>query len=86
MYEKTITIKNKIGLHARPASKFVDAAKKYESKIRVVKDEITVDAKSIVMLLSLGAKQGDQITIRAEGEDETKAVNDLVEFILNLEE
>ncbi len=82
MAEMTFTIKNKTGLHARPAASFVKKANTYKSEITVVKDDHYVDAKSIIALLSLGAGKGDNIKIIAEGEDAQKALDELA-ILLN---
>lgn len=85
MYSKITTVKNPTGLHARPAAELVAAAKKFKSsiKIRTISDEnkVPVNAKSIIMLLSLGAGQGSQVEILAEGEDEKEAVDSLIKLI-----
>lgn len=83
MEQKTITLHNGLGLHARPASLFVQTANRFPADIRVEKDGREVSAKGILGLLSLGAKQGSTITIKAVGEQEAEAVTalaDLVEF------
>jgi phosphocarrier protein HPr len=83
MYQKTIVIKNRTGLHARPASEFIACAKKFASKITIGRavDQEKVNAKSIVLLLSLGLGQGESVEISAIGEDENTAVNTLVALI-----
>jgi len=74
------------GLHARPAAKFVKTAKGYSSDIVVVKDGTEANAKSSLRLMTLGAKHGDKITIRADGEDEEAAVDALAALISQEEE
>lgn len=84
MYEMRATIINPSGLHARPASDFVRTAGKYKSKIKIARADRTdrvVNAKSMVMLLSLSAAQGASVFISAEGDDEQEAVTALVELI-----
>ena len=81
MIEKLVTVQNEVGLHARPAAKFVQAANSYKSKVMVMKAGKKVDAKSIISLLSIEILKGTEITILAVGEDEEKAVNDLVELV-----
>ena len=83
MYEKTTTIVNKTGLHARPASVFVAATKKYSSKITIknVKTGKSADAKSILMLLTLALSKDSEVCLSAGGEDEVKAVDELVALI-----
>lgn len=78
MVEQVVTIQNVTGLHARPASAFVQAAGKFASKIRLATATKEVDAKSILAVLGLGAKQGATLTIRAEGPDEADALTRLV--------
>lgn len=81
--EATVTLMNKVGLHARPASLFVRTAKKFKSKIRVIKNSKNADAKNILSVLSLGAEKGDEIRLIAEGEDAEEAIRTLVELINN---
>ena len=83
MQEVTLTIRNKVGLHARPAALFVRTAGKFKSKVSAVKDGREVNAKSILSVLTLGAEQGAVVTIRAEGEDEVEAVEALQELVEN---
>lgn len=86
MVEKTVSIKNKTGLHARPAARFVERAKKFNSKISVVKSGRRVDAKSILNILGLGAGKGSTIKIVAVGDDEQLAIKQLIELINSFEE
>lgn len=81
--EAKVTLLNKVGLHARPASIFVQTAKKFKSEIRVEKDGKEVDAKSILGVLSLGAECGNIITIKVNGEDAEEALKTLVELVNN---
>jgi phosphotransferase system HPr (HPr) family protein len=82
MYKKTVTISNKSGLHARPASLFVEHAKNFSSEVFVAKPgSIQVNAKSILGILSLGVNKGSTIEISAQGPDAEEAVNELVKFI-----
>lgn len=85
MKEKEVTIVPEEGLHARPAAEFVKAAKGYNSDIKVIKDGKEANAKSSLNLMSLGAKKGDNLTIRAEGEDEEAAAEALADLITNAE-
>lgn len=78
MKQATVTIKNKVGLHARPAAIFVQAALKHKCNISVEIDGKKADAKSILQVLSLGVKSGQAVTITADGEGEDKAIEDLV--------
>ena len=79
--EKTLKIENKTGLHARPASMFVQAANKFQSKIKISAKGKTVDAKSILMIMSLGLTQGTELTISAEGPDAADALAALTKLI-----
>ncbi|MBE5780360.1 MAG: HPr family phosphocarrier protein [Clostridiales bacterium] len=86
MVEKLFVVKNETGLHARPASLFVQKAAKYKSTIKVQKDGKVANAKSIISVLSLGASFGSEITIIADGPDAEDAVAGLVELLDSLEE
>lgn len=81
--ETAVKLLNKVGLHARPASLFVQTARKFKSQIRVRKDGREADAKSILGVLSLGAECGHVITIIAEGPDAEEAINTLVSLVKN---
>ena len=78
---KTVVIQNPQGLHARPASLFVNLAQRFHATIEVVKEENIVDGKSILSILTLAATMGTKLTIRAEGEDAQSALDALVELI-----
>lgn len=81
MTEKTTTIKNKTGIHARPASVFVQTAAKFKSKVQIAAKGKKVDAKSILMIMSMGLSNGTEITISADGADEADAVKTLVDLV-----
>ena len=81
MAERETTVGPKEGLHARPAAEFVQKAKGFSSAIVVEKDGREANAKSPLKLMTLAAKHGDKITIRAEGDDAQEAVDSLVEQI-----
>jgi len=81
--ETTAKLLNKVGLHARPAALFVQTSKKFRCNIQVEKDGMTVDAKSILSVLSLGAEYGSTVKIRASGEDAQDAVSELSSLIQN---
>ncbi len=81
MTEATTTIENKTGIHARPASVFVQTATKFKSKVQIKAKGKTVDAKSILMIMSMGLVKGTEITICADGPDEAEAVNALKELV-----
>lgn len=79
--QQTVEITNKTGLHARPAAQFVQKAGQFDSKINIVFEEKEVNAKSIMGVMSLGVGKGNQILIKAEGDDESEAIQELVDFI-----
>jgi phosphocarrier protein len=81
MKSRTYTIQNSIGLHARPAALFVKQATEFDAKIKVLKDNKEADAKSIISIMALGAKKGSDIMITAEGPDDEKAVDALVNLL-----
>ena len=81
MPEVNITVQHPSGLHARPASVFVKTASQFKSDVRVTFGEKDVNAKSILSVLTLGANQGANITIKAEGEDSDQALKALTELI-----
>ena len=81
MYMKDVTVKNQIGLHARPATFFIQKANEFKSSIWVERDERRVNAKSLLGVLSLGIVGGTDIRIIADGNDEQAAVDTLVGLI-----
>lgn len=81
MYSRDAVVKNEHGLHARPAAIFVRTANMFQSKITLTKGGKTVNAKSILEVLSLGASVGTEVSVAAEGVDEQKAVDTLVELV-----
>lgn len=83
MYEQKVTLTNEIGLHARPASIFIRTAVQFPCDITVEKDGRSYNAKSIMSVLSMSASGGDELTLRASGDEEEAAVNSLVDVIEN---
>ncbi len=81
MISRGLTISNSVGLHARPATFFVQKANSYKSSIWVEKEDCRVNAKSLLGVLSLGISQGSAITIIADGADEADAIAGLVDLI-----
>jgi phosphocarrier protein HPr len=81
--EKTVTIVNRLGLHARAAAKLVTLAAKYQSEVRVRKDGREVSGKSIMGVMMLAAAQGSYITLVAEGPDAAEALDALAALIAN---
>ncbi len=77
MIERTVTIGSKQGLHARPAAVFVQSAKDFQSQIKLSKNDKIVNGKSILSILALGAEQGDQVILQADGNDAEPAVSKL---------
>jgi phosphocarrier protein len=78
---REITIQNKQGLHARPAEQFVRLASQFESKIQLVRDGRRVEARNMIDLLTLGATQGTQLTLEADGPDAQAAVDALANLV-----
>lgn len=81
MEKETIILDNDEGLHARPAAKFVQKANKYDSEIEIEFCGSRVNGKSIIGIMSLGVYSGENITVIANGTDEKKAVEDLINFL-----
>lgn len=81
MVEKEVTIKNRLGLHARAAVKFVNLANRFVSAVKIEKDGNEIDGKSILGILTLAATQGSRIILRIFGKDEEEAVRALVTLI-----
>ncbi len=81
MYLKDVTVENQVGLHARPATFFIQKANEFKASIWVEKDERRVNAKSLLGVLSLGIVGGTPIRIIADGVDEENAVDSLVKLI-----
>lgn len=81
MYVKDVMVQNQVGLHARPATFFIQKANEYKSSIWVEKEERRVNAKSLLGVLSLGIMGGTAIRIIAGGSDEAEAVEGLVRLV-----
>ena len=81
--EKTLTLVNKVGLHARPASMFVQTAARFESTITVASNGRVANAKRMLSVLQLGAEHGASLTITAEGDDAAVAVEALTGLVEN---
>lgn len=75
------TIKDAMGIHARPAGLLVKEVAKYESKVSLTKDGKTVDAARLMAVMSLGVKQGQTITVTVEGADEDAAADGIQKFL-----
>ncbi|MBO7310252.1 MAG: HPr family phosphocarrier protein [Clostridia bacterium] len=81
MTKRNVTITNNIGLHARPATFFIQKANSYKSLIWIEKEDRKINAKSLLGVLSLGIAKGMTVTLIAEGQDEANAVDGLCELI-----
>ncbi len=81
MFVKDVTVENQVGLHARPATFFIQKANEFNSSIWVEKEERRVNAKSLLGVLSLGIMGGTSIRIIADGSDEEEAVEGLVALV-----
>jgi len=83
MIDKTVAIRNKLGLHARAAVKFVNLANRFGASVKIVKDHDEIDGKSILGILTLAATQGTSLRLLISGKDEEAAMSALVELIGN---
>ncbi len=81
MFVKEVMVKNQVGLHARPATFFIQKANDFKSSIWIEKEERRVNAKSLLGILSLGIVGGTTIKVIADGSDEQLAVDALVELV-----
>ena len=81
MISRNVTVKNSVGLHARPATFFIQKANSFKCSIWVEKEDCRVNAKSLLGVLSLGISNGSEITIIADGQDEQIAAEALVALI-----
>ena len=86
LIKKKLTVKNKQGLHARPAALFVQVANKFDSRITIRRDAEEVNGKSIMGILMLGAEKGSTIIIEADGQDAHLAISELEKIITAEEE
>jgi len=78
---KKLIVRNKQGLHARPAALFVQVANRFEANITVSRDEEKVNGKSIMGILMLGAEQGSEIILEADGKDAEDALKELEQVV-----
>lgn len=86
METKLVKINNRVGLHARPAASFVKLARNFESEIILKKDSKEANGKSIIGIMALGAQSGDEIEVCATGDDAKDAIEQLAEFLENLDD
>jgi phosphocarrier protein HPr len=78
MIEREVTIKNRTGLHTRPAAALVKAAAKYKSEFYIYKDGMEINGKSIIGVMTLAAEQGSKLLLRFDGSDENEAAEEVV--------
>ena len=83
MVERTVTIVNRQGLHARPAAEIVKLTSKFEAEVTLVRDDLEVNGKSIMGVMMLAAEQGASLQLRAEGPDAEQALDALSTLIAN---
>lgn len=81
MTEQSVRIVNPLGLHARPAAEFVKLASKFASEVRLKRDDVTVNGKSIMGVMTLAAELGSTLVIQAEGQDAEEAVRALTALV-----
>lgn len=86
MRSQKIILKNKIGLHARPAAIFVKKARNYDSEIIIKKGFQEANGKSIISIMALGAMKGDELVMLTKGSDEDKAIQELSALLESMEE
>lgn len=78
MIEREVVIRNRAGLHTRPAASVVKMAAKFKSEFTIVKDGFEINGKSIIGVMTLAAEQGSQLLLRFEGQDEEQAAESMV--------
>ena len=83
MFIKSVVIQNEVGLHARPATFFIQKANSFKSNIMIEKGNRRANAKSLLGVLSLGIEKGHEIIIQADGADEDEAAEGLADLLLN---
>jgi phosphocarrier protein len=80
MIAKTVKIRNRAGLHTRPAATIVKKASQYKSEFSIVKDGFRINGKSIIGVMTLAAEQGSELTLEFDGPDEEAACTDIVDY------
>ncbi len=83
MISKEIVVQNEVGLHARPATFFIQKANEFKSLITIARDDRKVNAKSLLGVLSLGITKGTKVILNAEGPDEQEAISELDKLIMS---
>ena len=81
MTERSVTVVNKLGIHARPAAEIVKTASRFRSEITIVRDDMEVNGKSIMGVMMLAAERGATILVRAEGEDSDAALDAIAALV-----
>jgi len=80
-FERQVEIQNELGLHARPATEFAKAAARHSADVRISKGDRAVDAKSVLLVLTLDVRHGDHVVLCAEGSDAQEAVEELAQLV-----
>lgn len=80
MIEKEVSILNRAGLHTRPAATLVKLASKYKSDFYIIQDNLVINGKSIIGVMTLAAEQGSKVILRFDGEDEMEAAREIVDY------
>ena len=80
MIRKTIVIENKLGMHARPATMIVKVASKFRSDFRIIKDDMEINGKSIMGVMTLAAEYGSELELVADGVDEEYLIREIAEL------
>jgi phosphocarrier protein HPr len=80
MIEETVTIKNKAGMHTRPAATIVKMAAKYKCDFYITKDDLHINGKSIIGVMTLAAEMGSKVILTFEGEDENEAAKEIIDY------
>jgi phosphocarrier protein HPr len=80
MIEETVTIRNKAGMHTRPAATIVKMAAKYKCDFFITKDGLHINGKSIIGVMTLAAEMGSQVLLTFDGEDEKEAASEIVDY------
>ena len=83
MVERTVTIVNKLGLHARPAAEIVKTASRFRAEVTLIRDDLEVNGKSIMGVMMLAAEHGSSLLLRADGPDAEQALDALSTLIAN---
>ena len=78
MIEREVVIRNRAGLHTRPAATLVKTASKYKSEFFIFKDGMEINGKSIIGVMTLAAEQGSKLLLRFDGEDEEQAAGEII--------